>query len=245
MAPGLTLETTAAGPIYGPGDDRDALVGVVIVHGSEGPMAGWAHRFAAILAAHGMLALPIGYGDGDFWRAGPIRDVDLAVIPRALQTLRADPRCARVGVFGWSRGGEMVLLAASLLGAGAIPCVAAHAPADVVNNAFDPVALRAGGDWRAVDPDGPCAWALDGQDAALRPGTEIAIERFQGPVFLSVGTADDVWDPAMTRRLADRLAAAGNPADLLIAEGQGHGYDFDREPELWARLIAFFGRAAA
>ena len=58
MAPGLTLEATAAGPIYGPGDDRDALVGVVIVHGSEGPMAGWAHRFAALLAARTGEALP-------------------------------------------------------------------------------------------------------------------------------------------------------------------------------------------
>ncbi|MEL6644050.1 MAG: prolyl oligopeptidase family serine peptidase [Pseudomonadota bacterium] len=240
----LTLDVIPEiGPVYGPCGDAGDLIGVVIVHGSEGPMAGWAHRFAAILAGHGMLALPISYGEGTVWGAGPIRDVDLGVIPRAVAALADHPRCRAAGVFGWSRGGEMVLLAASLFGVGSIPCVAAHAPSDVVVNAFDPEALRAGGDRHAAGPDGPRAWRLEGEESALRPGTPVEIERYTGPVFLSVGTADEVWDPAMTLRLADRLAAAGNPADLLVAEGQGHGFDFDREPELWGRLIAFFERA--
>lgn len=44
----------------------------------------------------------------------------------------------------------------------------------------------------------------------------------------------------MTRRLAQRRQEAGRSVDLFVAEGQGHGFAFDREPELWARLVPFF-----
>ncbi|MDJ0825529.1 MAG: hypothetical protein QNJ16_08510 [Rhodobacter sp.] len=46
------------GPVYGPDADTRGP-GIVIVHGGEGPMAGWSHRFAVIVAAHGFRALPI------------------------------------------------------------------------------------------------------------------------------------------------------------------------------------------
>ncbi|MEM9972861.1 MAG: acyl-CoA thioester hydrolase/BAAT C-terminal domain-containing protein [Pseudomonadota bacterium] len=239
----LTLEEFGGhGPVYGPATGA-ALPGVVILHGAEGPMAGWAHRFAAILAVHGFLALPLGYGAGDFFGAGPIRDVDLRAVPAAVAALAAHPRCCGAGLFGWSRGGEMALLAAVLAGPAAIPALALHAPSDTVNGAFDPEEMRRTGRVRTADPNGPRAWVWAGEEAALTPGAPIEIERYEGPVFLSVGTADEVWDHRMTLRLADRLAAAGRPADLLLAEGEGHGYSFPREPELWARLIAFFERA--
>ena len=55
----LSLESLAPhGPVYGPAQGS-RLAGVVVVHGGEGAGAGWSHRFAAILAAHGMLALPV------------------------------------------------------------------------------------------------------------------------------------------------------------------------------------------
>ena len=229
------------GPVYGP-SEGSALPGVVVLHGSEGPMAGWAHRFAAILAAHGLLALPWSYGAGDFWAAGPIRDVDARGVPAAAAALAAHPRCRGAGLFGWSRGGELAVLAASLEASNdRLAFVAAHAPSDRVNGAFDPAAFRDEG--RQDDPDGPRAWTWRGQDALLSPGAAIEIERYPGPVFLSVGTADEVWDHEMTLNLSGRLAAAGRPADLFVAEGQGHGFGFDREPELWSRLLAFIGRA--
>ena len=77
----------------------------------------------------------------------------------------------------------------------------------------------------------------------MRPGSVIEIERYRGPVFLSVGDADTVADPAMTQRLARRLDEAGRPADLFVAPGQDHAFDFDTEPQLWARLLNFIGRA--
>lgn len=227
------------GPVYGPAGGS-GLGGVVILHGSEGAMAGWAHRFAVILAVHGFLALPLGYcSGGTFWRAGVIRDVALPRTLEAVAALAAHPRCARAGLFGWSRGGEQAMLVASLAAAtDALTCVAAHAPADVVVSSFDPDAEARPG--AHIDPASLRAWTWPGHDDRLAPGTPIEIETYPGPVFLSVGTADEVWDHRMTLNLADRLAAAGRPADLLVAQGQGHGFTFDREPELWARLTAFF-----
>jgi dipeptidyl aminopeptidase/acylaminoacyl peptidase len=247
VAEGLTLHQFGeAGPVYGPAGAVAGLAGVVILHGSEGPWAGWSHRFAAILAAHGLLALPHAYGEGSLWAAGPIRDVDLRPVLAAGRALAGHPRASgRVGLLGWSKGAEMALLAAGLAGAASpFACVAAHAPTGLVTGAFDPAALAAaaGLPRLATDPGGPRAWAWPGAEAATRPGAPLPVEAITVPVFLSIGTADTIVDPALTLALADRLAAAGRPADLLVAEGQGHGYDFDTEPMLWARLMAFFGR---
>ena len=229
----------AHGPIYAPDEPAP---GIVILHGSEGPMAGWSHRFAAILAAHGFAALPLSYGTGDFWGAGPIQDVPIQPMIDAAHEFAAHDWCSgQVGLFGWSMGGQLAMLLASLLPttkpyAG----IAAHAPSDVVMGAFDPAVFRAGRSWRRLEPDAPRAWVMQGEDTRLAPGREIAVERYEGPMFLSVGLADDVWSPDMTARLAARRENAGRPVELWQAEGQGHGFDFDTEPELWRRLTHFF-----
>ncbi len=228
------------GPVYGPGPGA-AGPGVVIVHGGEGPMAGWSHRFAVILAAHGFRALPISYGEGDFFAAGPIRDVPLEGLSDAISALAAHTGTGEIGAFGWSRGAEkLALLASYLASTQPLAAVALHAGPDRVHSAFDPAAFRTGQGGLETDSAAPAAWTWRGQP--VTPGADIAIEHFPGPVFLSVGDADDVWDPRMTFRLADRLATAGRPADLLVGKGQGHGYAFDREPELWVRLTAFFSK---
>ena len=237
---GLTLDTLDGhGPVYGPRGEGGGLPGVVILHGSEGPMAGWSHRFAAILAAHGFLALPLSYGEGDFWAAGPIREVPIAPVLDAVAALAGHPRCAGAGLFGWSRGGELALLLASLAG-DRLPAVAAHAGSDIVHSAFEPDAMRAGADWRRAEADDAPAWAWPDDPAAVAPGARIEIERYAGPLFLSVGTVDEIWNPKMTLRLVARREKARLHTELFAAEGQGHAFDFATEPVLWARLTAFF-----
>jgi len=237
----LTIEEIAGlGPLYMP-DVEGAVPGLIILHGSEGPGAGWSHRFAAILAAHGVAALPYGYGTGDVWGAGTIRDVDISRIVDAGHELGGHRRLETLDLLGWSRGGELAMHLGAIAGP-SLPFrrIAAHAPADHCIPAFDVERMRAG------LPRGEAedrAWTWPGQEHRLAPDTPIEIERFPRPVFLSVGTADEVWDPQMTLNLAARLEAAGNPADLFVAEGQGHAFDFATEPELWARLLAFIRRA--
>jgi len=239
---GLTLEPMGPHAVYGPAGGATGLPAVVLLHGGEGPMAGWSHRFAAILAGHGFLALPLAYGTGDFFAAGPIREVDLAAVPAAGRALAAHPRAGRTGLFGWSKGGEAALLAASLDPASPFAAVAAHAPPDRVTGAFDPEALRTGRRWLLTDPGDSRAWVWEGRDAALAPGTPIDIAAAPMPLFLSVGLADEIWPASQTLAMAERLTAAGRPAELFAVEGQGHAYDPATEPRLWARLTAFFAR---
>lgn len=240
---GPRIETVKGhGPVYGP-QEGEGLPGVVILHGSEGPMAGWNHRFATILAMHGVLALPISYGTGDYFGVERIGDVDAALVPDAVDALGAHPRCKGAGLFGWSMGGSLALLVASIVAdAGRLRFVAAHAARDAVPQAFDPEAFRAGGPGEG-GPDAPRAFRWAGHDDRMTPGRAIEIERYPGPVFLSTGDADNVTEPVHTHRLAARLEAAGNPADIFVAPGQDHALDFETEPQLWARLTDFIGRA--
>lgn len=206
-------------------------------------MAGWSHRFAAILAAHGVMALPWSYGEGTFWRAGPIANVDLGGLIAAGDTLAAHDRVGSVGLFGWSRGGEVAMhIAAGATPGGPFDAIAAHAPADTCLNAFDPARYLTGASAVEADPEGPRQWIWAGHEAGLVPGQKIEVERWAAPMFLSVGDADDIWDHTMTLRLAERRAGLAQETDLFVAEGQGHGFDFDAEPQLWSRLLAFFDR---
>lgn len=238
---GLTLEEIEGGPVYGPGGG-DALPGVVVVHGGEGAGAGWSHRFAAILAAHGMLALPVAYGAGDVFGAGRIEDVDLGLIPAAGAALAGHGRCSgRVGLFGWSMGGEAALLAAAF-DRGAFGCVAAHAAPDVISGAFDPDRFRATGRVERQRGGGR-AWRWAGASAGLtldlEPGARVPVERVAVPLFLSSGTADAVVAHAETLALASRARQAGRDVDLMVCEGEGHALSMAAEPALWARLMAF------
>ncbi|MEO0991512.1 MAG: prolyl oligopeptidase family serine peptidase [Pseudomonadota bacterium] len=227
------------GPAAAPGP------GVLVLHGAEGPMAGWAHRFAVILAAQGFRALPFSYGEGSFFGAGPIREVDLGRTEAVLIDFADHPEVTRTGVFGWSKGAEHALLLAAGLGkANPLAALAVHAAPDHVLGAFDPADIGADG-WPRLpaEPDAPRAWTWDKEDAPnLTPGAQIAIELYAGPVFLSHGLEDPVIPAAATRRLAERLTQEGRPPDVFLAESQGHGFSFDREPELWDRLTGFFAR---
>lgn len=241
VAPITIDEIAAVGPLYAPQGDRPVPT-VMILHGAEGAGSGWSHRFAAILAAYGIAAVPYSYGAGDVFGAGDIRDVDVSAVFDAGARLALHARVAGLGLLGWSRGGELAMILAGYGGTD-LPfrAIAAHAPADRVMSAFDVAAFRDGGMMVSNDHDARRAWVWDKAGVpALAPGTPIPAERFSGPVFLSVGDRDEVWDHAMTLRLAERRRAAGCPTDLWIAVGQGHALDFAAEPELWGRLESFF-----
>ncbi|PRD41662.1 thioesterase [Phyllobacterium phragmitis] len=236
------------GTTYGP-PGEGPFPAIMIFHGSEGAWSGWSHRNAVILAAHGFLAFPFGYSNGgNAWNAGNIVNVPLDRTVDALAALRAFPATAeKVGLYGVSRGAEHALLAASLMardGVGGLPdAIAAHSPPDVICGAFDGRKWRDAGDpgWQSWDP-GQRAWSWRGSTDELLPSTPIEIERFEGPLFLSHGTADQVWSVDMTRRLADRLHRHGRRPEVHYYDGQDHIPGSAAENEHHERLIAFFER---
>jgi dienelactone hydrolase len=121
------------GATYGPPGDGP-FPAIMVLHGSEGGWAGWSHRNAVILAAHGFLAYPHAYSrDGNAWNAGSIRDVPLDNTEAALKALQSFSFCnGKIGLYGVSRGGEHALLLASLLAqeSGAVlpDAIAVHTP---------------------------------------------------------------------------------------------------------------------
>jgi dipeptidyl aminopeptidase/acylaminoacyl peptidase len=233
---------------YGPPGDGP-FPAILLLHGSEGKWSGWTENQAAILAAHGFLAIPFGYSNGgNYWNAGDIKDVPLDRTAEALAALRAHELSgSRIGLYGASRGGEHALLLAALMAkdgvAGLPDAIAVHAPADVICGAFDARTFRDSGDpgWQSWDPASR-AWTWRGSSEDLLPTTPIEIERFDGPLFISHGTRDDVWSIEMTRRLSERLISHGRSPEVHLYDAADHGFSSDGENRHHELLIDFFTR---
>ena len=233
---------------YSPSGDGP-FPAILLLHGSEGSWSGWNYRTAAILAAHGFLAIPFGYSKGgNSWNAGNIIDVPLDRTAEALAALRAFGLSgSKIGLHGASRGAEHALLLTSLMArdgvAGLPDAVAVHTPPDVICGAFNAKIFRDSGDpgWQPWDPANR-AWTWRGSSDHLLPTMPIEIERFDGPLFLSHGTRDATWSVEMTRRLWERLKQHGRTPDVHLYEEEGHGFSSDAENQQHERLIDFFTR---
>ena len=221
--------------------------GIVVLHGSEGSRAGWSQWIALLVAGSGFCTIAPGYSKGgDSWHAGDILDVDLDDTESMLIWMRESGMTSgRVGLYGVSRGAEHALLVTSLMardGSIGLPdAVAVHAPSDTIVGAFSPGKLGAG----IVVPlkPGDRAWRWRGGSDALAPGSPIEIERFDGPLFVSHGEEDTVWRADRTRRLEERLRAAGRAPEVHIYKGEGHHLRPETERLHHLRVIDFFGRA--
>lgn len=222
---------------------------VLLLHGSDGKCSGWSYLTAAILSAHGFLAVPFGYSNGgNSWNAGNIIDVPLDRTVEALVALRASSLSGeKIGLYGVSRGAEHALLLTSLMVrdnvAGLPDAIAVHGAPDVICGAFDERMWRDSGDprWQPWDP-ARRAWTWRGSSDDLLPTMAIEIERFEGPLFLSHGTEDATWSVEMTRRLWDRLKRHGRNPEVHLYEGEGHVFTSDFENLHYELLIEFFAR---
>jgi len=222
---------------------------IVLLHGSEGRWAGWSQRTAAIFAAHGFLAAPFGYSvGGNAWNAGDIVNVPLDKTADALATLRANSlSTGKIGLYGASRGAEHALLLASLMakdGAAGLPdALAVHSPPDVICGAFSAKEWRDSGDpgWQPWDP-AQRSWTWRGTSDDLLPTTAIEAERYEGSLFISHGTKDDVWSVTMTQRLRERLQQHDRTREVHLYAGEPHRLGADAENRHYELLIEFFTR---
>jgi hypothetical protein len=231
----------------------------MLLHGSEGGSAGWSHCLAILLAVQGFLAYPKSYSvGGNSWHAGDIVRVPIDQTAASLQRLRNLPIAGPyVGLYGVSRGAEHALLLALLMspkGSGVRPdAIAVHAGTDMVHGPFrsdrmlprrenhvisaacvqHPVTAAAADD---------TARTWQNSTVGLTPGEAIAIECFIGPVFLSHGTADEIWSSAMTERVAARLARARRPHELHLYRGEAHRFGADAANHHRGALVAFLKR---
>ncbi|UPV99704.1 alpha/beta fold hydrolase [Halorussus gelatinilyticus] len=225
--------------------------GVLVVHGSGGG-GGYERRYARSLAHHGYAAFCVEYFDGP-GRPDALDRIPLSYFGRAVEWLLDRPETdgERVGVVGFSRGGEAAMLTgAHFERVGAVVAYSAS------GYAFPAPTWMPG-----VEVEGP-AWTLDGDpvpylpvdelveeeqdgfedvvenddldastravanatDEQLRRAT-IPVERIDGPVLLVSGGEDAIWPSADLSRVAiDRLDAHDHPwpADLLVSPDAGH-----------------------
>jgi dipeptidyl-peptidase-4 len=143
---------------------------------------------------------------------------------------RPDVDAGRIGIFGWSYGGTLVL-AALLRTEGVFACGAAVAP--VV-------------DWREYDTayterymqrpaDNP-----EGYDQTSLPPLA---GRLGVPLLLAHGLADDNVHFANTARMIDALVESGKLFDLVVYPGKDHGIAGPRHrPHLFSAVTRFFER---
>ena len=223
--------------------------GLVLLHGSEGGLAGWNAWYALAFAHRGFVTLAFAYSKGgNAWHAGDIHEVDLDRTEAALQELRAHESVSgKVGLYGASRGGEHALLLVSLMardGVVGLPdAVAVHSPCDTIVGAF--IAGSFNPKERETWDPSKRAWRWRGSSDGLLPTTAIEIERYDGPLFVSHGEADSVWTVACTRRLEARLKAAGRTPEVFIYPGADHGFKPETRNLQFTRLEAFFRRHLA
>jgi hypothetical protein len=96
--------------------------------------------------------------------------------------------------------------------------------------------------WQSKQHD-PSLAAWTWRGSPLPGGAPIAIERFDGPIFLSVGDKDEIWPFEMTARLDERLRRSSRSPETHVYRGQRHMPD----PKTWNRHLGlvsnFFSRA--
>jgi hypothetical protein len=253
-------EIPGLGHVYAP-SGVGPFPAVALLHGSEGGLGWLAHRNAALLAAHGFLAVPFPYDcGGNFWVGGDIWNASLDQTELSIAGLRKHPSCnGKVGLYGWSRGAEHALLVTGLIAStspsSAPDAIAVHAPPDRAQGAWRNLFYRHRETGEPIAP--PPAWGFDekrevaGASAwtwrgiAVEEGAPFGLEAYDGPILISVGDRDEMWSAEMASRLAAELEAAGRPAEFHAYAGQGHIPD----PATWnvhmEQLLAFFERTLA
>ncbi|NJM09748.1 MAG: prolyl oligopeptidase family serine peptidase [Bdellovibrionaceae bacterium] len=235
----------------------DRHLSVVLLHGSEGGSAGYRDEEAKELASHGYSVLVLCYFDcarKPEANSATLKDVDTSMVLDAIQWLREQPFSdGRVVVNGWSRGGELAMIVGSLNAGGRLPeALIAHTPSDVFNGSFNWLwtdakcwtckgpscsknSPKSQFKWNGLcGPDDPnridltkSAFLING--TSVKEGSRIAIEKFSGPVLITVGTKDKMWPVDQTRRIEKTLKQANRAAEIHYFEGDGHIFKGSKE----------------
>lgn len=216
-----SADVTIGGVLYRPeipaGETRPAIV---VIHGhlpastnGAATVEGVARRYrdrGYISLAMSMRGWPPSGGDDDCALEQP------GDVVRVVEWLRGEPGvdATHVGILGYSKGGQMALLAAAR-GADVRAVVAYYPPTDLAR-------------WKETTGN-PQTVSYITQLCEPPPGLARRSPRTQAaqvgaPVLLVHGDADPNVPIEQSELMADALRSAGRPVDLLVVPGGGHGF---------------------
>jgi pimeloyl-ACP methyl ester carboxylesterase len=228
---------------------------IVFLHGSEGGDEGSAAEFAKEISDQGFVVLSFCWF-GCQGTPAKIHDVSLDRTIAAAEWLAStrEVKGKKLGLFGWSRGGEQAVLLGSLVkSTKLVSAVAAHAPSDTIVCAFDPSSQDGG-----IDETDPAtgastfasAWTWKGSKLygeraePFGSGPRIAVEAYAGPMWISHGTADEVWEVQRSERIvASRKENAALVTEANFWSDEPHSviqFTASDRAAWMKRLIAFY-----
>jgi dienelactone hydrolase len=254
--PGVTWEEVRAAGVVGlfarPAG-RGPFPGVIAFGGSGGGLSP-AAQWAALLASRGFATLALAY----FGAPGlpeTLVAIEVETVERAIRWLhrRPDVRGDRVAVMGGSRGGELALLAGSLLDQ--IGAVVAFVPSHVSWGGIDATGAVNAPAWTfrgqplPYAPTGAeptshtdassgaivlrSAYAAALENSASARDAEIPVERIRGPVLLVSGDEDHMWpSTAMAELVVRRARERGFAHQLTHLRYPGAGHNCAGVPGL-------------
>lgn len=253
-------ETTTERRLFDPAIERrtvdhDAVVGEFFAPPGDGPVPAVVHLHGVggrphlatgrLLASRGIATLTLQYfGDPE-----PIPDslveVPVEYVETAIGWLRGRNRVAdpTVGLFGFSRGGTLALLAASR--SDSVGAVVGWVPSGVAWEGLGPRRTPAGtAAWSIdgepvpfleladADPGSPPTEALPYYEPALSTASDddlaaasVPVEAADAPIFLVSATDDKRWPSSdLAERVIDRLDAAEYPHEYRHDSHAGAGH---------------------
>lgn len=178
----------------------------------------------------------------------------------------------KVALLGWSRGGEQAVLLGSISDSiTLVDAIAVHTPSDTVVSGFSWSALDkrcwictsldlacfkssndpGQWDWPQMTWNPSCgphpklpqdtqSWLLDGVAVAI--DKTIEIEKFEKPVFITVGDQDELWDYEKSVRIKERLESFNRPVELHVFAGEYHNFSSANENKRHQLLLDFLAR---
>jgi dienelactone hydrolase len=242
VEPGPTGRRVADDGVFGnyfPAPGLGKHPAVLVLGGSEGGLFTDSKKEALALQKAGYNALQLGYHNVP-GQPSRIQNVPLETFFRGLDWLKSRPETdpSKIGLLGYSKGGEAVLLVATRYPG--IKAVVDGMPSSVAWNALSPRGIFLGGvsSWSVSNKPiaslpygkGSSKDVLQGFRNALatsgeHPDAVIPAERYGGKLLLLCGGKDKLWPSCqMADQIVARVRRAGLPAPTVLTYPlAGHG----------------------